>query len=125
MSLRPSAPGQPDLLHQSDQVAEEPFLEDLSLVVPVGDGAELHVEAPVRRRDHPAVGRLHRALHGARRVRHRARVVPLAEEDPVRVVDQVVVREGLEELDRFQVVVVPSHRGRRRASLPRKTSIHA
>src|SRR6267143_422179 len=89
------------LLHQPDEVVEESLFDDLSFVVPVGYGAELHLEAFVRRRDHLSIRGLHGSLEGAGEVGHRAGPVILTEEDLVWVVDQMVVWEGLEELHRL------------------------
>src|SRR5438093_1175912 len=88
---------QPDLPHQPDEVVEEPFLRDLAVLVPRGHSAELDVEALVRRRDRLAVRDLHGSLHRPVEVGHGTGMVTIREENLVGPVDQVVVREGLEE----------------------------
>jgi len=54
---------------------------------------------------------LHWSLHRAGEFRDGARVVAVREEKLVRAVNEVVVREGLEEFCGFYVMVVPSSRG--------------
>src|SRR5215472_13420713 len=75
------------------------------------------MEFLVGRLNHFAVSPFHRALHCSRKVGDSACVVALTEEDLVGIVDEMVVGEGLEELDRFQIMVVASH-GRRRTTWP-------
>src|SRR6266704_2226330 len=104
-----------NLPHQAHEVVEEPLLRDLPLLVPCGHRAELHPETlPGRRDDLPLRG-LHRSLHRAGEFRDGARVVAICDENLVRAVDEVVVRERLEEFNGFHVMVVPSPRGRRAA----------
>src|SRR2546430_964397 len=100
-----------NLLHQAHEVVEEPLLRDLPLIIPCGDGTKLHMETlPGRRDDLPLRG-LHGSLHRAGEFRDGTRVVAVREEKLVRAVDEVVVREGLEEFNGFQVMVVPASRG--------------
>src|SRR5438309_564686 len=100
-----------NLPHQAHEVVEEPLLHDLPLLVPCGHRAELHVETlPGRLDDRPLRG-LHWSLHRAGEFRDGARVVAVREENLVRAVDEVVVREGLEEFNGFHVMVVPAIRG--------------
>src|SRR2546426_4275095 len=100
-----------NLLHQAHEVVEEPLLRDLPLVIPCGDCTKLHMETlPGRRDDLPLRG-LHWSLHRAGEFRDGARVVVVREEKLVRAVDEVVVREGLEEFNGFRVMVVPASRG--------------
>src|SRR5438445_256936 len=113
-SYEAAASAEPNLLHEPDKVIEEPLLGDLAPLVPRGHGAELHVEALVRRRDR-LVPHLHGTFHGAVEVRDRARVVPVREQNLIWPIDEVVVRERLEEFHRFHVMVVPSPGGRRPA----------
>src|SRR6266511_33729 len=101
-----------NLPHQAHEVVEEPLLRDLPLLVPGGHRAELHPETPPGRRDDLPLRGLHRSLHRAGEVRDGARVVAVRQEDLVRAVDEVVVREGLEEFSGLHVVVVPSPCGR-------------
>src|SRR5712691_445956 len=104
-----------NLPHQAHEVIEEPLLRDLPLLIPCGHRAELYPETlPGRRDDLPLRG-LHRSLHRPGEVCDGARVVAVREENLVRAVDEVVVREGLEEFNGFHVMVVPSPRGRRPA----------
>src|SRR2546423_6048919 len=100
-----------NLLHQAHEVVEEPLLRDLPPVIPCGDCTKLHMETlPGRRDDLPLRG-LHWSLHRAGEFRDGARVVAVREEKLVRAVDEVVVREGLEEFNGFRVMVVPASRG--------------
>src|SRR5256886_5004506 len=100
-----------NLLHQAHEVVEEPLLRDLPLIIPCGDGTKLHMETlPGRRDDLPLRG-LHWSLHRAGEFRDGARVVAVREEKLVRAVDEVVVRESLEEFNGFHVMVVPTSRG--------------
>src|SRR5207302_6681574 len=104
-------PRESNLPHPAHEVVEEPLLRDLPLLVPGGHRAELHVETlPGRLDDRPLRG-LHWSLHRAGEFRDGARVVAFREEKLVRAVDEVVVREGLEEFNGFHVMVVPAIRG--------------
>src|SRR6266568_971942 len=100
-----------NLLHQAHEVIEEPLLRDLPLLIPCGHRTELHAETLPGRRDDLPIPGLHRSLHRAGEFRDGARVVSFRKEDLVRAVDEVVVREGLEEFSGFHVMVVPSPRG--------------
>src|SRR6266704_260483 len=100
-----------NLLHQAHEVIEEPLLRDLPLLIPCGHRTELHAETLPGRRDVLPIPGLHRSLHRAGEFRDGARVVSFRKEDLVRAVDEVVVREGLEEFSGFHVMVVPSPRG--------------
>src|SRR5439155_103720 len=65
---------------------------------------------PGRRDDLPRRD-LHWSLHRAGEFRDGARVVAVCEKKPVRAVNQVVVREGLEEFNGFHIMVGPAPRG--------------
>lgn len=101
-------PGQADLLHQADQIVEEPLLDDLAMLIPMGDGAELDFKFFVRRRNRLAVGALHRPLHRAGKFRHRAGPIALSKEHLVRIIRNLVVGKGLKEFDCLLLVRVPS-----------------
>src|SRR5437867_11834837 len=107
----PARSGNADLLHESHEVVEQPFLGDLPGLIPRGDGAELDVEAFVGRRDDFAFGRLHGSLHRPVEVGDGAGVIALREQDLVRPVDQMVVREDLEKLLCLGFVIMSSPRG--------------
>src|ERR1700746_2131869 len=77
----------------------------------MGNGAELYVKTPVSRRYHFATRSLHWAFHGTREVGHRACKIILTEKNLVGIVDQMVVREGLEEFDRFCVMIFATSSG--------------
>lgn len=94
----------------------------LPVLVPVRDGAEVHVERLSRGRDHLAVGPRHRPLQVAGEVRDRARPVAAREEDavgsdrngdgtgrPVRssVPTRVGAAAGLEEEPRLPLMAAP------------------
>src|SRR5213595_3149081 len=110
--FEPSGPSrESNLLHQAHEVVEEPLLRDLPLIIPRGHRTELHMETlPGWRNDLP-LRDLHWSLHRAGEFRDGARVVAVREEKLVRAVDEVVVREGLEEFNGFHVMVVPASRG--------------
>src|SRR5438552_3100376 len=107
----PARSGNADLLHESDEVVEQSLLGDLPGLIPRGDGAELDVEALVGRWDDFAFGRLHGSLHRPEEVGDGAGVIALREQDLVRPVDEMVVREDLEELLCLGFVIVSSPRG--------------
>src|SRR5919109_3954643 len=67
------------------------------------------MEFLVRRRNGLAVSSIHGSLHRSREIGHGARVVSLAEEYFVRVVDDMVVWERFEELYGFKIMVVSAH----------------
>src|SRR5579863_6851256 len=74
---------QADLAHESHQVVEEVLLDDLSVAIPAGNGAEIHVERLASGRDLFAVESLHRPRHRAREVGNGAGPVAGGEEDAV------------------------------------------
>src|SRR5436309_449788 len=110
-AVAPGRSGSADLLHESHEVVEQPFLGDFPGLIPRGDGAELDVEALVGRWDDFAFGRLHGSLHRPVEVCDGAGVIALREQDLVRPVDQMVVREDLEKLLCLGFVIVSSPRG--------------
>lgn len=59
-----------DLLHQADEVIEEPLFNYLAFVIPVSYCAELDMEAFICRWNHLAISRLHGTFHGAIEVGH-------------------------------------------------------
>src|SRR6266571_548152 len=119
---------QPNLPHQPDKVVEEPLLRDLAFLVPRGHGAELDMEAFVRRRNRLAVRDLHGSLHRPVEVGHGTGMVAIREKNLVGPVDQVVIRERLEEFLGLGLMVGPAasrfrlpwpvHGGVRGVSLP-------
>src|ERR671925_1871823 len=70
------------------------------------------MEFLVRRRNGLAVVSLHGSLHRSREIGYGARVVSLAEEYFVGVVDEMVVWERFEEFYSFKIMVVSAHRRR-------------
>src|SRR5204863_9496522 len=76
-----------------------------------GPGTELHRKRlPVGGADLPRRD-LRWTLHRAGEFRDGARGVAVCEKKPVRAVNEVVVREGLEEFNGFHIMVVPAPRG--------------
>ena len=106
---------QTNLLHQANQVVEQPFFHDLS-VLPVSHGTELDLELFVSRRDYTTVGTLHRSLHSACEISHGAGIVAITEQDLIWIVGYMVIWERLEALHGFGVVSVTTTSGLR---LPR------
>lgn len=60
---------EPDLFHQPDEVVEEPFVDNLPLFVPSGQGAEFDLEATIGRGDRLAA-HIHWALHRPGKICH-------------------------------------------------------
>src|SRR5207253_8848827 len=101
---------QSDLLHQSDLVVEEPLFSNLASIVPGGDCAKLHVEAPSRRLNYFTVGCFHLSFHCSIEIGYRAGVIVLLDQNLVRSICQMVIGKGLEEFYSFQIMVIPSPR---------------
>src|SRR5207302_8092428 len=91
-------------------VVEEPLFSNLASIVPSGDGAKLHMEAPSRRLNYFTVGCFHLSFHCSIEIRYRAGVIVLLEKNLVRPIYQVVIGKGLEEFYSFQVMVTTSPR---------------
>ena len=101
-----------DLLHEGDEVVEEILLDDLPVVAPASDRAELHVERLAGRLDLRAVGLAKRAGERAAKARDGAGPVATREEDAVGSVVEMLVREGAEEIERFALVILDAVRRR-------------
>src|SRR5208282_4984402 len=90
---------------------EQPFFQYLAFLVPVSDCAELDAKTLVCWWNHFPGWSHHRPLHRAREISYGAREVSLSEHYLVWVVDQVIVRKGLEKLSCFCFVVVAAPGG--------------
>src|SRR5438132_2949054 len=99
---------QSNLFHQSDLVVVEPLFRNLASIVPGGDGAKLHMEAPSRRLNYLTVGCFHLSFHCSIEIRNRTGVIVLLEQDLVGSIYQMVIGKSLEEFYSFQVMVTPS-----------------
>src|SRR5437879_6320895 len=107
---RPLGSRQTELAHDAHKVVAEPLFQNLSLLVPVRDRAELHTELLVRWRDYFPARSHHGPLVGSGVDRDRARPVALAEHRQIRPVPDPVVGKRLEVLDCLPVMGMPSLR---------------
>lgn len=102
---------QSELLHESDNILERPFLDDFS-IFPCGNGTELGPAVlPVAGITFPS-RHFRGFFHGHGPVHDRAGMIAGIEHYLIRIVYERVV-EGLEEFRRFDVVVVQAYRRQR------------
>src|SRR6185503_12441457 len=88
-----------NLFHERYEIIKEIFFDDLSVLIPTRDGAEVHFERLAGRFDLRSIGSRHRSSHGSREVRDRAGPIARGEEDAIGTIVEVLIREGLEEID--------------------------
>src|SRR5438132_6605357 len=80
---------QSNLRHQSDLVVEETLFSNLASIVPGGDGAKLHMEAPSRRLNYHTVVCVHLSFHCFIEIGYRAGVIALLEYNLVKLIYQM------------------------------------
>jgi hypothetical protein len=89
------------LLQHAHEIVEKILFNDLALFVPARNRAEIYVEALVRRLDDSSVRHGHWTFHSSSEIGNRAGPLALPQHDLVRIVDEMLVREHLEECNRL------------------------
>src|SRR5262250_3271076 len=100
------------LLQHAHEIVKKILFHDLALFVPARNGAEIYVEALVRRLDDSSVRHAHWTLHGSSEIGNRAGPLALPQHDLVWIVDEMLVREHLEECNRLSFMGIYAMGGR-------------
>lgn len=100
------------LLQHAHEIVKKILFHDLALFVPARNGTEIHVETLVRGLDHRSAWHRHRTCHRSPEIRHSACPFALGQHDFVWIVDEMLVRERLEECNRLLFVGVYAVCGR-------------
>src|SRR5215472_9665705 len=95
-----------DLSEHAHEIVKKILFHDLALFVPACDRTEINVEAFVRGWDDGSVGHSHCTLHCSSEIGDGARPFTLSQHNLVWIVDEVLVREHLEECNSFLFVGV-------------------